>query len=148
MRNIQIEKSLNKKMRARYIGNLFPFPQISSTSTTLASVKWNTVWSQIETKKTPTKIPQTLSSNKVLLSLSLYLFYSHFIIFLYLISFLLCQRHDINLSFVMQGPLYHTLIKCVSRCAGSVLNQGVSGCSGEAQLYQLYQPLFKDITKY
>jgi hypothetical protein len=28
----------------------------------------------------------------------------------------------------------HTLIKCVSRCAGSVLNQAVSGCSGEAQL--------------
>jgi hypothetical protein len=41
----------------------------------------------------------------------------------------------------------HTLIKCVSRCAGSVLNQAVSGCSGEAQLYQLYQSLFKDITK-
>jgi hypothetical protein len=78
MRNTQIEKSLNKKMRARYIGplivvscnyggayipatvpssiallphsvyspispvNLSPFPQISSTSTTLASAKWNT----------------------------------------------------------------------------------------------------------
>jgi hypothetical protein len=115
MHNTQIKKSLNKKMRARYIGPLivvsrnyggayilaeldgtvlhrpiatfhllpyfarksFPFPQISSissTSTTLASMKWNTVWSQTETKKTPTTIPQTLSSNKVLLSLSLHLF--------------------------------------------------------------------------
>jgi hypothetical protein len=28
----------------------------------------------------------------------------------------------------------HILIECVSRCARSVLNQAVSGCSGEAQL--------------
>jgi hypothetical protein len=129
MRNTQIEKSLNKKMRARYIGPLIavscnyggayilaeldgtvlhrpiaafrllpyfarksiPFPQISSTSTTLASVKWNTVWSQMETKKTPTTIPQTLSSNKVLLSLSLY-FSSRFILFLYLISLLFMPK--------------------------------------------------------
>jgi hypothetical protein len=99
MRNTQIEKSLNKKMRARYIGplivvscnyggayilteldgtvlhrpfvyspisliNLSPFPQISSTSMTLASVKWNTVWTQMEMKKIPIRIPQTLLPNK------------------------------------------------------------------------------------
>jgi hypothetical protein len=44
--------------------NLSPFPQISSTSTTLASVKWNTVWMQMEMKKIPIKIPQTLLPNK------------------------------------------------------------------------------------
>jgi hypothetical protein len=38
--------------------NLSPFPQISSTSTTLAFKKWSTVWMQMETKKIPTTTPQ------------------------------------------------------------------------------------------
>jgi hypothetical protein len=110
MHNTQIEKSLNKKMCARYIGplivvshnygsayilseldgtvlhrpiaaffyspispvNLFPFPQISLTSTTLAFKKWNSVCMQMETKKIPTTTPQTISPNKPVLSLSIY----------------------------------------------------------------------------
>jgi hypothetical protein len=38
------------------------------------------------------------------LSLSIFLY--HFIIFLYLISLLLYQRHDIDLFFIVQGPSY------------------------------------------
>jgi hypothetical protein len=41
----------------------------------------------------------------------------------------------------------HTLIKCVSRCAGSVLNQAVSGCSGKLNYINYINHLFKDITK-
>jgi hypothetical protein len=41
----------------------------------------------------------------------------------------------------------HTLIKCVARCAGSVLNQAVSGCSGKLNYINYINHLFKDITK-
>jgi hypothetical protein len=41
----------------------------------------------------------------------------------------------------------HTLIKCVSRCAGSVLNQAVSGCPGKLNYITYINHLFKDITK-
>jgi hypothetical protein len=37
---------------------------------------------------------------------SLFIFLSHFIIFLYLISLLLYQRHDMDLFLVARGPSY------------------------------------------
>jgi hypothetical protein len=59
---------------------------------------------QMEIKKIPTRTPHTISPNKALLSLSIYLFSSLILSFSYLISLLLYQRHDIDLFFVMQGP--------------------------------------------
>jgi hypothetical protein len=43
--------------------------------------------------------------------------------------------------------LCHTLIKCVSRCARSVLNQAVSSCSGKLNYINYINHLFRDITK-
>jgi hypothetical protein len=80
--------------------NLSSFPQISLTSTTLAFKKWSTVWTQMETKKIPTTTLQTISPNKALLSLSLFIFLSHFMIFIS--DFY--TKDTLDIFFITQGP--------------------------------------------
>jgi hypothetical protein len=64
-------------------------------------------------------------------------------IYAYSATSALCRRQSRNVSLLH----CHTLIKCVSRCAGSVLNQAVSGCSGKLNYSNYINHLFKDITK-